>query len=189
MPLDYFRGPNPVGDALKERFGRDDLIVGPSHPYLYLNTKAIDEAGLDRAEVEVFLAREVAKVPAIDRAFSITDLEAPRASDEAPADAVRRSRHPARSGQIHLVQRPYWFMHSTEEASKLGIDSLAAIHGSPWAYDRFVPIFFGGHGIRARDVSRPVGPHEIAPTLSAYLGIDAPSGSDGTVLVEVLPRR
>ena len=79
-------------------------------------------------------------------------------------------------------------MHSTDEASKLGLDSLAAIHGSPWAYDRFVPIVFAGHGIEARKVSRPVGPHEIAPTLSAYLGVKAPSGSDGSVLKEVLPR-
>jgi predicted AlkP superfamily pyrophosphatase or phosphodiesterase len=189
MPLDFFREPNPVAEALKARFGRDDLIVGPSHPYLYLNTQAISEAGLDAAEVEAFVVQEVTKLPAIWRAFSRADLAVPQSSDEALADSVRRSRHPARSGQIHLVQPPYWFMHSTDEASKLGLESLAAIHGSPWAYDRFVPIFFAGHGIRARKVSRPVGPHEIAPTLSAYLGVKAPSASGGSVLQEVLPRR
>lgn len=188
MPLNFFREPNPVAEALKNRFGRDDLIVGPSHPYLYLNTKAMAEADLDPDEVEAFVVREVTKLPAITRAFSRADLTAPQASDEALADAVRRSRHPARSGQIHLVQPPYWFMHSTEEASKLGLESLAAIHGSPWAYDRHVPIFFAGNGIRARKVARPVGPHEIAPTLSAYLGVKPPSGSDGSVLEEVLPR-
>jgi predicted AlkP superfamily pyrophosphatase or phosphodiesterase len=188
MALDLFREPNPVNDALKTRFGRDDLILGPSHPYLYLNKEAIDEAGLDIAEVEAFIVQEVTKLPAIERTFSVADLEAPQDSDEALADLVPRSRHPMRSGQIHLVQPPYWFMHSTEEAGKLGLDSLASIHGSPWAYDRHVPIFFAGHGVRARKVSRPVGPHAIAPTLSAYLGIKAPSGSDGSVLEEVLPR-
>jgi predicted AlkP superfamily pyrophosphatase or phosphodiesterase len=188
MSLDFFRKPNPVAEALKKRYGRDDLILGPSHPYLYLNTQAMAEAGLDPVEVEAFIVEEVTKLPAIERAFSAANLETTQASDEDLADYVRRSRHPARSGQIHLVQRPYWFMHSTEEASKLGLDSLAAIHGSPWAYDRFVPIIFAGHRIEARKVSRPVGPHEIAPTLSAYLGVKAPSGSDGSLLKEVLPR-
>jgi len=188
MSLDFFRGPNPVAAALKDRFGRDDLIIGPSHPYLYLNTQAMAEAGLDPAEVEAFVVEEVTKLPAIERAFSPADLETTSESDEDLADYVRRNRHPARSGQIHPVQPPYWFMHSTEEASKFGLDSLAAIHGSPWAYDRHVPIFFAGHGIPARKVSRPVGPHEIAPTLSAYLGVKPPSGSDGSVLKEVLPR-
>jgi predicted AlkP superfamily pyrophosphatase or phosphodiesterase len=188
MSFNFFREPNPVADALEARFGRDDLIVGPSHPYLYLNSRAIAEAGLDPVEVEAFVAEEVTKLPAMERVFTRASLEGKQSSDEELAEAVRRSRHPERSGQIHLIQRPFWSMHSTEEASKLGLESLAAIHGSPWAYDRSVPIFFAGHGIRARKVSRPVGPHEIAPTLSAYLGVNPPSGSDGTVLDEVLPR-
>ena len=79
-------------------------------------------------------------------------------------------------------------MHSTEEAEKMGLTSLAAIHGSPWAYDTYVPIVFAGHRVRAQKVERRVGPHQIAPTLSAYLGVKPPSGSDGFLLVEVLPR-
>ena len=188
MHFDFFRKPNPVSEALKARYGREDLIKGPSHPYLYIDTEAVAEAGLDLSEVEAFVVAQVMKLPAIERAFSRSDLRAPQASDEALADSVRRNFHPTRSGQVHLVQPPYWFMHSTEEAGKLGLEALASIHGSPWAYDRHVPIFFAGQGIRARKVSRPVGPHEIAPTLSAYLGVKPPSGSDGSVLEEVLPR-
>jgi hypothetical protein len=80
-------------------------------------------------------------------------------------------------------------MHSTDEAEKMGLPSLAAIHGSPWAYDTHVPVVFAGHRIRARRVARRVGPHQIAPTLSAYLGVKPPSGSDDSaLLVEVLRR-
>jgi hypothetical protein len=47
-------------------------------------------------------------------------------------------------------------------------------------------IFFAGNEIPARTISRPVGPHEIAATIAAYLEIKPPSGSVVVPLVEVL---
>ena len=68
----------------------------------------------------------------------------------------------------------------------MGLEGIAAIHGSPWAYDTFVPIFFAGHRVPRGKVHRSVGPHDIAATIAAYLDIKPPSGSVGTPLVEVL---
>jgi predicted AlkP superfamily pyrophosphatase or phosphodiesterase len=87
---------------------------------------------------------------------------------------------------VHLVPNHYWFLHSTDEAKKMGIPALAAIHGSPWAYDTYVPIFFAGGKLEPQTVSRRVSPTDIAPTIAAYLGIKYPSGSVGTPLAEVL---
>ena len=98
---------------------------------------------------------------------------------------VRRSFHPARSGNLHLIPESYWFLHSTEEAAKMGIGSIAAIHGSPWAYDTHGPIVFAGRRALQQVATRLVGPEDIAPTLAAYLGIKPPSGSIGTPLEEV----
>jgi len=67
----------------------------------------------------------------------------------------------------------------------MGLAGLAAIHGSPWAYDTYVPIFFAGHNVRAQKVDRRVSPTDIAPTLSNYLGIKYPSGNIGDPLNEV----
>ena len=64
--------------------------------------------------------------------------------------------------------------------------TVASTHGSPWNYDTFVPIFFAGHGIKTDSVSRPVTPYDIAPTLSARVGIKPPSGSVGNALAEVV---
>ncbi|MEE8164106.1 MAG: alkaline phosphatase family protein, partial [Myxococcota bacterium] len=63
-----------------------------------------------------------------------------------------------------------------------------AIHGSPWPYDRYVPISFAGHDISPRTVTRRVATTDVAPTIAAYLGIKPPSGSIGDVLGEVLHR-
>ncbi len=184
---DYFRTPGPLSEALEQRFGRADLIADHSHPYLYLDLKAIEASGLDVAEVERFVAAEVMKLPGVAYAQPRSDLLEGRVADAPLQNQIRRNFHPLRSGNIHLVPDQYWFLHSTEEGSKMGIGEIAAIHGSPWAYDTYVPIFFAGHGVPAQSIARRVETTDIAPTLAMYLGIKPPSGSIGEPLLEVLP--
>ena len=66
--------------------------------------------------------------------------------------------------------------------------TVAATHGSPWYYDTYVPIVFAGMDLPAAVVDRKVYTIDIAPTLSAYISIRAPSGSVGTPLQEVLQK-
>jgi len=185
--FDWFKTEGPLTEALQKKFGRGDLISGHSHPYLYLNLEAISSAGLDLGDVERYVADELIKIPGIAYAMTRGDLLSGRITESPVQNQIRRSFHPTRSGNIHMVPEQYWFLHSTEEAEKMGIGSIAAIHGSPWAYDTYVPIFFAGSGIPAQIVGRRVAPTDIAATLAAYLGIKPPSGSVGSVLTEVLP--
>lgn len=185
--FDWFKTEGPLTKALQKRFGRDDLISGHSHPYLYLNLAAIASAGLDVAKLERFVADELIKIPGIAYALTRSDLLAGRITESSVQNQIRRSFHPTRSGNVHLVPEHYWFLHSTEEAEKMGIGSIAAIHGSPWVYDTFVPIFFAGHRVPAQVIGRQVSPTDITSTLAAYIGVKYPSGSVGTVLTEVLP--
>jgi len=183
--FDWFKTEGPLTAAMQKKFGRSDLISGHSHPYLYLDLEAIVSAGLDVAEVERFVSAELMKVPGIAYVMTRSDLLAGRITESPVQNQIRRSFHPVRSGNIHMVPEQYWFLHSTEEAEKMGIGSIAAIHGSPWAYDTFVPIFFAGNGVPAKSVFRTVAPTDIAPTIAAYLGVKAPSGSVGNVLFEI----
>jgi predicted AlkP superfamily pyrophosphatase or phosphodiesterase len=185
--FDWFKIEGPLTKALQKRFGRDDLVTGHSHPYLYLNIDAVTSAELDVADVERFVADELMKIPGIAYAQTRRDLLAGRITESPVQNQIRRSFHPIRSGNIHMVPEQYWFLHSTEEAEKMGVGSIAAIHGSPWAYDTFVPIFFAGHGVPAQTIVRRVAPTDIAATLAAYLGVKPPSGSVGTVLWEIFP--
>jgi predicted AlkP superfamily pyrophosphatase or phosphodiesterase len=182
----YFREQGPLNVALTKRFGRDDLIATHSHPYLYLNLEAIGAAKLDVGVVENFIAEELMKIPGIAFAQTRSDLLAGRISNSPLQIQIRRNFHPTRSGHIHLVQEQYWFLHSTDEASKMGLDSIAAIHGSPWTYDTHVPIFFAGQDVPAQTITRRVEPSDIAATIAAYLNIKIPSGSIGNPLEDVL---
>jgi predicted AlkP superfamily pyrophosphatase or phosphodiesterase len=184
--FDWFKTEGPLTEALQKKFGRDDLISGHSHPYLYLNLDAVSSSGLDLAEVERFVADELMKIAGIAYALTRGDLLAGRITESPVQNQIRRSFHPTRSGNIHMVPEQYWFLHSTEEAEKMGIGSIAAIHGSPWTYDTYVPIFFAGNGVPAQKIGRRVAPTDIAATLAAYLGVKPPSGSVGSVLTEIL---
>ena len=184
--FDHFKKPNQLTAAIKARYGRDDFILSHSHPYLYLNYDAIRDAKLDPAEIERFVAAEATKIPGIRYAMSRSELLDGRYVDAPIQRQIRRNFHPDRSGAVHLVQDQYWFLHSTDEAAKMGLEGLAAIHGSPWSYDTYVPIFFAGHNVPARTVARRVATTDVAPTIAAYLGIKPPSGAIGNPLHEVM---
>jgi len=64
--------------------------------------------------------------------------------------------------------------------------TVASTHGSPWRYDTFVPVMFAGAGLKAKTVSRPVTPYDVAPTLANVLGVKPPSGAIGNPLTEVV---
>jgi len=58
-----------------------------------------------------------------------------------------------------------------------------ATHGSPWDYDRRVPILFWRKGLTAFEQPSPVETVDIAPTLAAWVGLKTPPGTfDGRCL-------
>jgi len=63
---------------------------------------------------------------------------------------------------------------------------LGTTHGSPFYYDRWVPLIFMGPGIEAGVVDEPVHSVDVAPTLAVLAGILYPDDLDGKPL---LPKR
>ena len=146
-------------------------------PYLYLDSNAIAEAGLDQEAVEQAIADEVLTHDGIALAVSMKAL--PNLQNTATLERIRNNHHAIRSGDIYIVQKPYWFLQEG--------GTLAVMHGSPWRYDTYVPIIFAGAGMGSKTVNRPVRPVDVSPTLAAVLGIKPPSSTSGEPLVEVLP--
>lgn len=164
---------NRVG---RETFGADGLTLAFFRPYLYLNHKAIAAAGLDQAALELAIAAELVKMPGIAVAASTKAL--PLLPDTPVIRSIRRNTHLGRSGDIYVVQAPYWFVQEG--------GSIAVMHGTPWAYDTYVPIIFAGPMITPNTIHRRVHPVAVAPTLAALLGIKPPSSAFSGPLPEVL---
>jgi arylsulfatase A-like enzyme len=64
---------------------------------------------------------------------------------------------------------------------------LVATHGSPYDYDRHVPILILVPGSGPGRVAEPVGVVDLAPTLAGILGLETPK-VDGTDRSELLTR-
>jgi hypothetical protein len=67
------------------------------------------------------------------------------------------------------------------EGAMIDLDSV--IHGSPYAYDRHVPLLFFGAGVRLGHSAEPVHTTDLAPTLARLAGIAAPAALDGRPLL------
>jgi predicted AlkP superfamily pyrophosphatase or phosphodiesterase len=171
----------PAIAALKQQFGiGEELIQEFFQPYLYLNKDLIRAKGLDQAEVERAVARELKKFKGVVTAVSSTALRTANLPDTELLRTVLNNFHQKRSGDIYLVFEPNVYINDFDGLV------VASTHGSPWRYDTYVPVIFAGSGLKPRRVHRAVTPYDIAPTLSAYLQVKAPSGAFGEPLEEVL---
>ena len=113
--------------------------------------------------------------------FSISKLDVFEFAESPHSDPlvamVQRNNHITRSGDIYIIQDPYWFLYET--------GPVVAMHGSPWRFDTHVPIIFTGPGIQPGRVHRLVHPVDVAPTIAALLGMTQPASAQGTPLEEV----
>jgi predicted AlkP superfamily pyrophosphatase or phosphodiesterase len=168
-----------LGHAQKlsaDLFGSRDLVKDFFRPYVYLDAVAIEDKGLDRSAVTAAIANGLMKVPGIGGAVVSQGL--PESIRDPQALAVKRNYHIQRSGDIYVYQQPYWFLFDR--------GAVGAMHGSPWAYDTHVKIVFAGPGIEPSRIHRLVHPIDVAPTLSALLGLSPPAAAEGQVLIEVV---
>jgi predicted AlkP superfamily pyrophosphatase or phosphodiesterase len=169
--------------TLKKKFGiGQELIQNYVHPYLYLNSKVIQDKDLDKAALERAVAAELVKFPDVALAVSSTAMREGNLPDTPIHRAILNNFNPSRSGDIFVVFAPNRFINDFD-----GLD-VAVTHGSPWGYDTYVPILFGGYGVPAQRIVRRVETIDIAPTLAAIAHVKPPSGATGRVLTEALPR-
>ena len=167
--------------ALKKRFGiGTELIKMYEHPYIYLDHQLIREKGLDLGEVERAVADEMMKFEGIALAISSEDIKNGRLPEAPVIEQIRRNFHPKRSGDIYVLQEPYWYLYTDESLP------LCTMHGTSWRYDTYVPIIFAGNNIKSGHVSRLVHPVDIVSTMAVRTGTKLPSGAAGSPLAEVL---
>jgi hypothetical protein len=96
--------------------------------------------------------------------------------------AAQLSFYQARSGDMFVLQRPYWLTDSSPNGKK---QNTGTGHGTPYYYDQRVPLLLMGFGIQPGEYFDSATPADIAPTLSVLTGITLAS-HDGRVLSEAL---
>jgi predicted AlkP superfamily pyrophosphatase or phosphodiesterase len=120
--------------------------------------------------------------PQVAAAFTKDELLA-AASPSGPPDAwslmdrARASFDPERSGDLIVMLQPR--VMPISDTSR----GYVATHGSPWDYDRRVPILFWRRGLRPFEQPMPVETVDILPTIAPIIGLSIPAGTiDGRCL-------
>jgi arylsulfatase A-like enzyme len=178
MPGGRLSGPGfieRVSGALEKRFGPGKWLLSNSPTMLYLNLELIQTRKLDLKDVERVAAQAAAQEAHIARVYTRDELLSGQVQRDEIGRAFSLGFYGPRSGDVLVLQEPYYLFEATGTS-----------HGTPYDYDSHVPLIFLGAGIQARTYLGKVATNDVAPTLAEMLGIEAPSGSMGRVLSEML---
>lgn len=129
--------------------------------------------GIDSARVVDSARAFFATQPGVERTWTPDEIVAAAAAGDPVARLHVNSRDAERSGELIVQPRrdclfsPYPFGTS---------------HGTPWLYDRAVPLLLRGPGVVPGISRGRAAPVDLAPTLARLIGLDPPPGLDGQVL-------
>ena len=182
--LESSLSPQSVGDAVaKELNLSGPVLLGSIFANDVYLAPSIDSrlrpAVLDAVRRRYKSHRQVAKV------FTKNELLAAEPPSGPPdqwslLDRAKAAFNPQRSGDLVVLLKPYVTLYGIPKDPD---KDYIASHGSPWDYDRRVPILFWWRGIEGFEQPAAVETVDIAPTLADLIGLKiAPNEIDGRVL-------
>ena len=178
IPAGYFDGKafrEKLNGFLKTQFKTDDLVENFSNNQIFLNRAKISEMGLKLHDVQQTIVNEIIAYKHIDKAYtgmSMTQTSFTTGIEE----LIQNGYNQKRSGDVIFVYDP----------SVLSYSLTGSSHGSSFNYDTHVPLLLFGKGIKHGQTLKKTHITDIAPTMSALLGISFPNGSTGQPLEFVL---
>lgn len=161
-----------INAFLSARYGQDEWVLGYHDNSLYLNHDVIYKRKKSLADIRSEVAAFALQFRGIAYAVSATALQSGYFG----------------SGTVHLMQNGFYPRRSGDVAICLMPDRIderedtVSMSGSPYAYDRHIPLIIYGGGIEPQKLGRRTGITSLAPTLAKMLGADRPSASDAEIL-------
>ena len=165
-----------LNKLLKSKFNSDKLVIDVFNYQVYLNRGLIKSMGLNQDLVDKTIVDYCLEQPGVYKALVMEKLDATTLNATIKADIVN-GYYPQRSGDIQLLFKPQWI----ENFEKGG-----TTHGAWNPYDSHIPLVWYGWNIKHGQTNKDVAMTDIAPTVSALLHIQMPSGSVGHVIEDVM---
>ena len=159
-----------VKQALEESYGQTLGAIWEDGIVLHWPT--LEEAELDPTEVRKFVAEVVAGADWVARTYTFDQLESGADSEDPWLRLAANSFVPDRSPDVVLQRHPW---------SLIGMNTGTS-HGSPYEYDRRVPMVFYGPGVVAGRDHSFVSVVDLLPTLMTMAGLPVPGDLEGEVL-------
>lgn len=172
-----------MGAKLAAQFGlSESVLIGRGNfGDMYLSSAIPADKRAAVLDAAVAAYRGHRQVAAVFTAAQIQAAPAPgQPVDEwSLLDRAKASFDPERSGDFVVLLKP--FVTPIPEA--IAGPGFIATHGSPWGYDRRVPILFWWPGMAGFEQPNAVETVDIMPTLASLIGLTLPAGEvDGRCL-------
>jgi hypothetical protein len=154
------------------------MAVSPQGDW-YLSTKVTGELRaqvLEATRTKLLSYPQVAAVATAEE-LSRIPLPQPPVDNWSLLERARASFDASRSGDLLVMLK--------QRISPIArpIAGYAVGHGTPWDYDRRVPMLFWYPGAVAHEAARPVETVDILPTLAPFIGLTIPAGEiDGSCI-------
>ncbi len=158
-----------------KHFATTSLLKNISNHQIFFNYKALNNRNISPDKFGKSLLHFIQNYPKIAQVYTRKMLESGSYTGLVGM-RIKNGFHPTRSGDLAFVLDPATISYST----------TGSTHGSPYTYDTHTPVIFYGKGIRKGQTTRATSTVDIAPTIAALLGIQAPNACTGTTLSAVI---
>ncbi len=152
---------------MAEVLGEGEWIEAWVQPYVYLPDAV--RHGPDRDRVVRAVTEHLASRPGVAMALDVREAAALRASDDPLRVRIGLGIASEPPGEVYVVPTE-WSVAEEEMPADAGTS-----HGSPWTYDREVPVVFAGPGVlHGEGDESGIAEARVAATIARLLGVRAP---------------
>ncbi|WP_341217054.1 alkaline phosphatase PafA [uncultured Wocania sp.] len=173
--LDNAKTKKQFGLFMEQTFKASDLVENVSNNQIFLNREKIKALGLELNDVQDAIVNELINYEHVDKVYSATTMHTTEFTRGIEA-LLQKGYNQKRSGDVIIVPDPAFISYH----------KTGSTHGSGLNYDTHVPLLFFGKGIKHGQTLQKTEITDVAPTMSALLGISFPSGAIGEPLEFVL---
>ncbi len=152
-----------------------NLIENVSNDQVFLNRNELARLKLNLYDVQEAIVNELINYEYVDKVYTATAMNS-TSFNNGVEFFLQNGFNQKRSGDVLIVYDPAYISYP----------NTGSHHGSSLNYDTHVPLLFFGNGINHGSTLIKTDIIDIAPTLSALLGISFPNGATGKPLVEVI---
>lgn len=170
---------NELNEKLEKAFGTSNLLLSRINNQLFFDHDLIDIKGLNIEGIKEFASLALLEYNLIDKVYMTSEINHIENTDGYLENMLANGHHQKRSGEVLFVYKPAVFKDTPW--NRTGTD-----HHTGFNYDTHVPLLFFGKGIKKGETIKRTEIIDIAPTMSALLGISFPNGSIGMPLEFVL---
>ena len=156
---------------LKTTYGTKAIVENISNNQIFLDRAKVKELGLNLIDVQNAIAMEQLGYKNVTKVYTSTTMSSTSFSTGIE-ELLQNGFNQKRSGDVILVN----------DAAFISYGRTGSTHGSGLNYDTHVPLLFFGKGIKHGETFDKTVIPDIAPTISALLGISFPNGATGKPL-------